>query len=151
MTQNNEIITYLKRFSDTTFPVAKQRELALFQRNLEAMFGTTADLMPLGATFNGTPPLGNLLFWEAAGTQHCGVAVLKNGFRVYSITQQKGLAEIPLGARTFDIRALLEESIYTNNEANTSIEEDIDCITYEDTIDHVDDFYANVIAFADSF
>jgi hypothetical protein len=109
MTQNKEIITYLKRFSDTTFPVAKQRELALFQRNLEAMFGTTTDLMRLGATFNGTPPLGNLLFWEVAGEQHCGVAVLKNGFRVYSITQQKGLAEIPQGARTFDVRVLLTE------------------------------------------
>ena len=83
------------------------------------MFGTTADLMRLGETFNGTPPLGNLLFWEAAGTQHCGVAVLKNGFRVYSITQQKGLAEIPQGARTFDVRALLAED-YVPNQSNTT-------------------------------
>jgi hypothetical protein len=109
MSQNNQIINYLKHFADSTFPVSKQRERVTFQRNVEMVFGSTSSLMNMGVA-TASPSLGSLVFWEDAnGTEHCGIAVAKNGFRVYSITQQKGLTEIPQGARTFDVRTLLRE------------------------------------------
>jgi hypothetical protein len=45
ISQNNQIINYLKHFSDATFPVSKQRERTIFQRNVEMVFGSTSSLM----------------------------------------------------------------------------------------------------------
>jgi hypothetical protein len=110
MSQNQQIINYLKRFSDTTFPVAKQRERTIFQRNVEMVFGSTSSLMNMGEA-TSSPSLGSLVFWEDAnGTEHCGIAVAKNGFKVYSITQQKGLTQMPQGVRAMEARELLEEN-----------------------------------------
>lgn len=115
MSQNNTIINYLKGFSDAMFPVTKQRERLAFQRNVETLFGSTNNLMDIGID-TITPQLGSLVFWEdAGGTQHCGIALAKNGFKVYSITQQKGLAAVPNGARALDARLLLEGSIVIPN------------------------------------
>jgi hypothetical protein len=91
MSQNNQIINYLKGFSDAMFPVTKQRERLAFQRNVETAFGGASSLMDMGEA-TSSPPLGSLVFWEDAnGAEHCGIAVAQNGFKVYSITQQKGL------------------------------------------------------------
>jgi hypothetical protein len=107
MSQNSNIITYLKRFSDKMFPVARQQERITFHRNVETLFDTN-DLMGIG-TYTPTPPLGSLVFWEdAGGTQHCGIAVAHNGYKVYSITHQKGLTQMPQGVRALEARALLE-------------------------------------------
>jgi hypothetical protein len=107
MSQNSNIITYLKRFSDDMFPVARQQERITFQRNVETLFDTN-DLMGIG-TDTPTPPLGSLVFWEdAGGAQHCGIAVAHNGFKIYSITQQKGLTQMPQGVRAMEARELLE-------------------------------------------
>lgn len=107
MSQNQQIINYLNRFSDSMFPVAKHRERVMFQRNVETLFGTN-NLTNIG-TDNPTPPLGNLLFWEEGNTEHCGIAIAKNGYKVYSITQQKGLTELPQGARALEVSILLND------------------------------------------
>jgi hypothetical protein len=122
MSQNNQIINYLKHFSDSTFPVSKQRERTIFQRNVEMVFGSTSSLMNMGEA-TVSPPLGSLVFWEDAnGTEHCGIAVAKNGFKVYSITQQKGLTQMPQGVRAMEARELLESNLQAIDKMPTVLE-----------------------------